>query len=192
VAAQPDADHVDERVVKALGHPTRVRILNVLRDRDLASPVELSHELGVPLGTIGYHVRRLETLGFIELARRTQRRGAVEHHYRARPVLDEHGAGAAVAAHPAAGLGAEALVAARAGQQALARGGFDAVAAHADWRGLALDERGRRQLARALKDWDAAVARIARHSTTRLARSDEQPAHRCAAVVMRFELPDED
>jgi DNA-binding transcriptional ArsR family regulator len=84
VAAQLDAEPVDTRVVKALGHPTRVRILNVLRDRELASPVELSGELGVALGTVGYHVRRLEELGFIELARRTQRRGAVEHHYRAR------------------------------------------------------------------------------------------------------------
>ncbi|HXE45731.1 MAG TPA: winged helix-turn-helix domain-containing protein [Conexibacter sp.] len=190
MAAQPDADHVDERVVKALGHPTRVRILGVLGDRELASPVELSNELGVPLGTVGYHVRRLESLGFIELARRTQRRGAVEHHYRARQVLDEHGAGAAVAAHPAAGRGAEALVAVRAGQKALARGGFDAVAAHADWRVLALDARGREQLARALTDWDEAVVRIARASKTRLARAAEQPAHRCAAVVMRFELPD--
>ena len=59
MAAQPDVDAVDARVVKALGHPTRVRILNILRDRELASPVELSNELGVALGTIGYHVRRL-------------------------------------------------------------------------------------------------------------------------------------
>src|SRR5215218_4084436 len=95
MAAQLDADPVDARVVKALAHPTRVRILNVLRDRELASPVELSSELGVALGTIGYHVRRLESLGFIELAKRTQRRGAVEHHYRARRVLDEAEDGAA-------------------------------------------------------------------------------------------------
>lgn len=189
MAAQPDADHVDERVVKALNHPTRVRILGVLRDRELASPVELSQELCVPLGTVGYHVRRLESLGFIELARRTQRRGAVEHHYRARRVLDEPGA--AVAPHPAARRGAAAVVIARAGQAALARGGFDAVAAHADWRVLTLDARGREQLAQALGDWDAAVARIARASAARIAPAGERPAHRCAAVVMRFELPDE-
>src|SRR6476659_1189723 len=46
VAAQLEADPVDARVVKALGHPTRVGILNVLRDRELASPIELSTELG--------------------------------------------------------------------------------------------------------------------------------------------------
>jgi DNA-binding transcriptional ArsR family regulator len=190
VAAQSDAEHVDERVVKALGHPTRVRILNVLRDRELASPVELSQELGVPLGTVGYHVRRLEALGFIELARRTQRRGAVEHHYRARQVLDEAEAGGAdVAAHPAAGLGAEAVVLARSGQAALARGGFDAVAAHADWRVLSLDARGREQLAGLMREWERTLARIARASATRIARVGEQPAHRCTAVVMGFALP---
>jgi len=190
VAAQPDAQHVDERVVKALGHPTRVRILNVLRDRELASPVELSQELGVPLGTVGYHVRRLEALGFIELARRTQRRGAVEHHYRARRVLDEAEAGGAdVAAHPAAGCGAEAVVLARGAQAALARGGFDAVAAHADWRVLSLDARGREQLAQLMREWERALARIARASATRIARVGEQPAHRCTAAVMSFALP---
>ena len=186
MAAQFDADPVDARVVKALGHPTRVRILNVLRDRELASPVELSAELGVALGTVGYHVRRLEALGFIELARRTQRRGAVEHHYRARQVLDEADAG--VAAHPAAGLAGEAIVAARAGQAALVCGGFDAVAAHADLHALALDARGREELKGALADWDATVERIARASASRIA-GGEQPDHRCAAVVMCFELP---
>ncbi len=92
-SALPDADVIDTRVVKALAHPTRVRILGVLRERELISPVELSHELGVPLGTVGYHVRRLEQLGFLELATRTQRRGAVEHHYRARAALDLPAAG---------------------------------------------------------------------------------------------------
>ncbi len=82
----PDA--VDARVVKALSHPTRVRILELLQERELASPVELAGELGIPLGTVSYHVRRLEQLGFIELATRTQRRGAIEHHYRARAALD--------------------------------------------------------------------------------------------------------
>lgn len=186
MAAQFDADPVDARVVKALGHPTRVRILNVLRDRELASPVELSAELGVALGTVGYHVRRLEALGFIELARRTQRRGAVEHHYRARQVLDEADAG--VTAHPAAGLAGEAIVVARTGQAALARGGFDTVGAHADLHALALDARGREELERALGEWEATVERIAHASASRIAGGG-QPEHRCAAVVMCFELP---
>jgi DNA-binding transcriptional ArsR family regulator len=192
VAAQLDADPVDTRVVKALGHPTRVRILNVLRDRELASPVELSAELGIPLGTVGYHVRRLETLGFIELARRTQRRGAVEHHYRARQVLDDADADGAVAGGPAnvaAGRGAEAVAVTRAAQAALASGGFDAVLAHADRHMLTLDAHGRAELERVLTRWEATVERIARTSATRIARAGQPPAHRCAAIVMCFELP---
>jgi DNA-binding transcriptional ArsR family regulator len=190
VAAQFDADPVDTRVVKALGHPTRVRILNVLRDRDLASPVELSAELGVALGTVGYHVRRLEELGFIELARRTQRRGAVEHHYRARQVLDAgFAADAGDALRPAGGRGADAVNVARFAQAALASGGFDAVAAHADRRVLALDARGHGELERLLTRWQRTVERVSRASAKRLAREPQAAAHRCAAVALAFALP---
>ncbi|MFL5816659.1 MAG: ArsR/SmtB family transcription factor [Conexibacter sp.] len=189
MAAQLDADPVDVRVVKALGHPTRVRILNVLRDRELASPVELSAELAIPLGTVGYHVRRLEALGFIELARRTQRRGAVEHHYRARQVLDASDGAEEVPPRPAAGRGAEAVAVTRAARAALARGGFDAVLAHADWHVVALDVRGRAELERVLTRWQATVERIASTSATRIARAGQPPAHTCAAVVLCCELP---
>lgn len=192
MAAQFEADPVDTRVVKALGHPTRVRILSILRDRELASPVELSGELGVPLGTIGYHVRRLEQLGFIELARRTQRRGAIEHHYRARQLLDDGvtaGAAQGTPARPATGRGAEAALALRAAQAALAKGGFDALLAHADRRVLTLDARGEAELRRALARWDRALARIAEASEQRLVRTGDPAPHRCTAVLMRFALP---
>lgn len=192
MAAQLEADPVDTRVVKALGHPTRVRILNVLRDRELASPVELSSELGVALGTIGYHVRRLEALGFIELARRTQRRGAVEHHYRARQVLDDDTESRAADPSPRApaGRGAGAVAVARMAQAALASGGFDAVFAHADRRELVLDAAGAVALERELAGWEGTVERVARASARRLARDGDTAAHRCAAVVMHFELLD--
>jgi DNA-binding transcriptional ArsR family regulator len=190
MAAQLDADPVDTRVVKALGHPTRVRILNVLRDRELASPVELSAELGIALGTVGYHVRRLEELGFIELARRTQRRGAVEHHYRARQVLDEDVAkDQAAGARPPTGRGAEAVAMTRIAQAALASGGFDALPAQADRRVLALDARGRAELERLLTRWQTTVERIARASAKRLRHDAQLPARRCAAIAMCFELP---
>ncbi len=195
MAARLDADAVDERVVKALGHPTRVRILNALRDRELASPVELSVELGVPLGTVGYHVRRLESLGFLELARQTQRRGAIEHHYRVRRLLDDmerdDDADGAAAAPAPASRGAEARAVARVARAALARGGFDAVAARADRRVVLLDARGEAELARALRRWQTTVARAARASAARLARAGQEPAHRCVAVVMHVAAPDE-
>ncbi len=36
------SDAIDARVVKALSHPTRRRILDLLQERELASPVELA------------------------------------------------------------------------------------------------------------------------------------------------------
>lgn len=196
MAAQLDADPVDTRVVKALGHPTRVRILNVLRDRELVSPIELSQELGVPLGTVGYHVRRLESLGFIELAKRTQRRGAVEHHYRARQLLAEPArarakaeAAPAEAGRSSRGRGAQATAYAREAQATLGEGGFDAGLAQVDRRVVRLDAQGRGELEGALAGWRATLERIADGSARRLARGRREPAHRCVAVLMGFELP---
>jgi DNA-binding transcriptional ArsR family regulator len=73
---------IDQRVVKALGHPLRQRLLVALNEK-VASPSELSEELGEPLGNVSYHTRILLDLGAIELVKTTPVRGAVEHHYRA-------------------------------------------------------------------------------------------------------------
>jgi len=61
----------------------RVRALAIFQER-AASPSELAQELGQPLGNVSYHVRLLHELGLIELVSTTPRRGALEHHYRAR------------------------------------------------------------------------------------------------------------
>ena len=78
----------EPRVAKALSHPLRAQILGILEERR-ASPRELSEELGAPLGNVSYHVRALLHLKLIKLVKKTPRRGAIEHHYRAltRPFL---------------------------------------------------------------------------------------------------------
>jgi len=73
---------IDHRLLKALGHPLRQRILRVLSDR-VASPVELSRELEEPLGNVSYHVKMLEELEAVELVRTAPVRGTLEHFYRA-------------------------------------------------------------------------------------------------------------
>jgi DNA-binding transcriptional ArsR family regulator len=73
---------LDQRLVKAMGHPLRHRILSLLNEK-VASPVEIARELDEPLGNVSYHVRILHQLKCVELVRTTPRRGAVEHHYRA-------------------------------------------------------------------------------------------------------------
>jgi DNA-binding transcriptional ArsR family regulator len=81
---------VDQRLIKALGHPVRMRALQVLNTR-VASPSELAKELDEPLGNVAYHVKILEENDAIELVRTAPVRGAREHFYRAtiRPWWDD-------------------------------------------------------------------------------------------------------
>jgi len=73
---------VDPRLAKALSHPLRAHILAILNDQ-VASPNEIADMLDERLPNVSYHVRALSDLGCIELVRTAQRRGAVEHYYRA-------------------------------------------------------------------------------------------------------------
>jgi DNA-binding transcriptional ArsR family regulator len=77
-------DQIDSSLVRALSHPLRVEILQVLNERE-ASPNELTEMLEQPLGNVAYHARVLEKCGVIEEIRTAQRRGAVEHYFRAVP-----------------------------------------------------------------------------------------------------------
>jgi DNA-binding transcriptional ArsR family regulator len=77
-------NRIDQRLVRALSHPLRVKILEVVQLRN-ASPSELTDLLSAPLGNVAYHVRVLEKCGCIEQVATARRRGAVEHYFRARP-----------------------------------------------------------------------------------------------------------
>lgn len=77
-----DADTRRQRSLAALAHPTRRRILDYMQAHERVSPRELADALGVPLGNVSYHVRRLRGLDAIKLVGQTARRGATEHHYR--------------------------------------------------------------------------------------------------------------
>jgi DNA-binding transcriptional ArsR family regulator len=79
-----DTDIADSRIAKALAHPMRVRILEIL-DEGEGSPKEIAQRLREPLNTVSYHVGVLGDLGMIRLVKKTPRRGAIEHHYRAEP-----------------------------------------------------------------------------------------------------------
>jgi DNA-binding transcriptional ArsR family regulator len=69
-------------LVQAVAHPLRARMLSILQDRE-ASPKELAAEFGIPLANVAYHIQVLRKLKLIKLVKKTPRRGAVEHHYRA-------------------------------------------------------------------------------------------------------------
>lgn len=76
------------RALAALSHPTRTRILDYLQVHDRASPVELAVAFDMPLESVAYHVRRLHSLGYLRLVKKTPRRGAIEHHYAAAGTTD--------------------------------------------------------------------------------------------------------
>src|SRR3954451_5259200 len=69
-------------LVQAVAHPLRARMLSILQDRE-ASPKELAGEVRTPPATVAYHIQVLRKLKLIKLVKKTPRRGAVEHHYRA-------------------------------------------------------------------------------------------------------------
>lgn len=75
---------IDQRLVRALSHPLRVRILEVLTER-IASPNSLSEELEANLSHVAYHTRTLDRCGCLDLVDTAQRRGATEHFYKAVP-----------------------------------------------------------------------------------------------------------
>lgn len=77
-----EASKFQTKLLKALSHPTRVEILDLLNAGEW-SPNELSRHVGEGLSHISYHVKVLKDYELIELTRTEPRRGAVEHFYRA-------------------------------------------------------------------------------------------------------------
>jgi DNA-binding transcriptional ArsR family regulator len=161
----------DAAIGKVLSHPLRPQILSVVTRRGEASPNEVAGELGAPLGTVSYHVRMLRDEGWLELTRTEQRRGAVEHFYRAiqRPFVDD----AAWERLPLAvrrQLAGQTLgLIVNDAAEAARTGGFDAPGSHVDRVRLALDEAGWKELSSALVGVLDEVARIQERSNARAA-----------------------
>jgi DNA-binding transcriptional ArsR family regulator len=80
----------EDRLLKAISHPIRLRILEQLNERE-ASPSQLARQLGEPIGNLSYHVKVLLKHDAIELVAEKPVRGAIEHFYRAtmRPFFDD-------------------------------------------------------------------------------------------------------
>jgi DNA-binding transcriptional ArsR family regulator len=75
---------IDPRLLKALAHPTRVHILDILSEGP-SSPVRMMRRMdNVTLNLVSHHVKVLADLGCVELIGTVEKRGAKEHLYRAR------------------------------------------------------------------------------------------------------------
>jgi DNA-binding transcriptional ArsR family regulator len=73
---------IDQRLVKAVGHPLRVEVLESIVDAGETSPVQVAKRLDRQVGLVSYHVKVLTQCEVIELVRTRPRRGALEHFFR--------------------------------------------------------------------------------------------------------------
>jgi DNA-binding transcriptional ArsR family regulator len=179
---------VDQRLVRAIGHPLRLRLLTIFNER-VASPSDLAAELGEPIGNVSYHTRILARLGCVELVKTKQVRGAVEHYYRAvvRPVFSDDDwaqlpqsirkslAGAVlteIADDMAASAGA---------------GGFDRDEVHLSRTTVTLDDQGWQDLNEALQGTVERALEIQAESASRLSADGASDSEAAALVLMLFE-----
>ena len=176
---------IDQRIVKALAHPLRIRMLSVLNQR-VASPSELAGELDEPIGNVSYHMRTLADLGMVELVRTEPRRGAVEHYYRAieRPHLPAQD----WATLPPSVRRSFSDVTGRAVLDdftgAVKAGGFERDGARLNRLELKLDQKGWDELGKLLDD---AAQRIEKAAAKSKDRKSGEDAITGTAVLMLFE-----
>jgi DNA-binding transcriptional ArsR family regulator len=74
------SSYVDVVMARAMSHPLRAKILNVLNKR-VTSPSRFSERYGVPLPSASYHFRELEKADLIELVHEIRRGNRTEHYY---------------------------------------------------------------------------------------------------------------
>jgi DNA-binding transcriptional ArsR family regulator len=188
-AAPPIESLDDPRLVRALSHPLRIRILAILDERT-SSAVEIARTLRADLGVVAYHIRTLHRLGLIELVRETPRRGAIQRFYQARPRPRATTQGWANArpvskqAHVGAALQQINDIALAAN----ANGGFDRPGTHFDRRVLKVDAEGFQRLTETLAQVLEDVDRIGSESAERLSH-EAGPESEVGFVMMMFDAP---
>ena len=77
---------VELRLAKAMAHPVRVKILEIMNERPVA-PAEVSTAIGVPVSNVAYHFRSLLELDCIAAVEQQLVRGSVKTTYRSRTNL---------------------------------------------------------------------------------------------------------
>jgi DNA-binding transcriptional ArsR family regulator len=182
----------DPRLVKALAHPLRIRIMGILERRS-ATPKELAEMLDVPLENLSYHVRALRDFGYIKLERKRAVRGAVEHRYgmAARPRIT------AAAWEQLPAIVREALDAASLDQiwdvvsRAAAQDKMSRPDSHMARRAARLDEQGFAEISEVITQAVNRFVEIEQEAAERLRKhkSTEVPA---VLVAMLFDAPDDD
>lgn len=186
--SKPITEIDDPRLVKALAHPLRVRIIGIL-ERGISSPKRMSQELGIPIENLAYHVRLLRQMGLIKLDSTKQVRGTVEHFYRVvgRPKITNE----AWANLPE--IVREALDAATISQifdtttQAAAQGKLERPESFIGRHCYRVDEQGFRELSAAMMETYQRFVEIEKRAEARLRRHDDEVSAVCIGMV--FDAP---
>ena len=171
----------------------RARILRILNER-VASPNEIAEMIDERLPNVSYHVRALLDLDCIELVDTAQRRGAIEHYYRAvvRPFFSDSD----WKRIPRSGRQAISDTALRViwedVSQAVKAGTFDSrTDRYLTHSPMVLDEEGWSELHRVMSEAFEEVERIESQSARRLKKSNEAGVS-TRVVLMQFESPPAD
>lgn len=185
---------IDTRLLKAIGHPVRFRILQELTNRP-ASPAEVAAAIGMPTQHVSYHFSVLAENGAIEFVGTKPSRGAVKRVYRAteRPWLDE--------AH-----WAELPPAVRSGiandilngmwehvVEGVRAGGFDDPKTHSTWTVLDLDRQGFEAVADLLIETLERALAVQAEAAERLSKlpEDERETERSEVAILHYHRPRE-
>jgi DNA-binding transcriptional ArsR family regulator len=190
--SKPITEIDDPRLVKALAHPLRIRILGILEQRS-ATPKELAELLDVQLENLSYHVRTLRDFGFIKLERRRMVKGAVEHRYGmvARPEIT------AAAWEQLPAMVREALDAASLDQiwdvvtRAAAQDKMSRPESQMARLVARLDEQGLAEMSEVVSNTVDRLVEIEKQSAVRL-RKHKSPEVPTVLIAMLFDAPDED
>jgi DNA-binding transcriptional ArsR family regulator len=79
------AERDKSTAASVLAHPVRVRVLEILNERDM-SPIEFCREGFAPekmdVSHVAYHFRELAEFGCLKVIEENKRRGSIEHVYR--------------------------------------------------------------------------------------------------------------
>lgn len=167
---------IDPRLVKAMGHPVRNDALSILNER-VASPNEISKELGESVGHVSYHIKVLKECDCIELVDTAPRRGAMEHYYRATArafLSDEEWAQLPDSIRP--GMSASLLrTVFTDATEALKSGSIDRRDdRHMSWTPMIVDEQGWKDAAEALEATLERIFEVQAESAERLTKANEE------------------
>lgn len=180
---------IDPTLAKAFTHPLRGHVWVTLFERGVVSPTEIADELGIDVSDVSYHFRGLKRRKLIRLVRTVQRRGFDEHFYE--PIapafyFDD-------ADWMKLPLGVRSTFSGEMLRHiieqltsALGAGSFDARSRHLSRTWLMVDERGWKELMRAMQQALDRIQAIEERCAERRALSSE-PGIPVAAVMASFE-----